>query len=373
MLLSEHQRRANFHHVAERACIAREKAFVLESLNHIDGAVAIRRVARAICHHLNAHKQTFAAHIANRRATRLALAQRALQRCANGGGVFPQAIALDDVEHRHADCSLQRTRRERIEVARNAAKSVDQPLACRGRRQRHAVPHGLAGYNDVRGKISDLIPPPTTGAAIASLHFIRNHNSTRRTNDFHGARHEARWHHGQTFIRKDGAHDQSREANTAFVEAADCLPQSIEVRIRKIGFVGAGQQRAKHFRKRHRPHVACGCTVAKPREFAHRFAVAVIGRVRAHDAALTCRDARHAQCNFVRLRAGTAEHHAFDLRAVQFRQPFGEFNNAFMQISTVHIQRALLARHGFRNLAVTVTDTRHIVVHVDIAATRSVE
>ena len=49
-------------------------------------------------------------------------------------------------------------------------------------------------------------------------------------------------------------------------------------------------------------------------------------------------------------------------------QPLGKRDDALVQISAVHVEGGLLARHRLDDGGVAVPDAGHVVVHVDVAA-----
>ena len=55
------------------------------------------------------------------------------------------------------------------------------------------------------------------------------------------------------------------------------------------------------------------------------------------------------------------------------RQALGEGHDAFVQVAAVDVERALLAGHRLDDSGVGVTDTGHVVVHVDVAAALGIE
>ena len=131
----------------------------------------------------------------------------------------------------------------------------------------------------------------------------------------------------------------------------------------------AGRDRAEPFREREGPDRRVrGGRSAEPGEGADEFAVAVIGRVGAENAALAGGEPRHAQRDLVRLGAAATQDDALDLRAVQRGEAFAELDNGFVQVAAVDVQRRLLACHRLDHARVGVADTGDVVVHVDIAA-----
>ena len=50
-----------------------------------------------------------------------------------------------------------------------------------------------------------------------------------------------------------------------------------------------------------------------------------------------------------------------------------EFDDGFVQVAAVHVQRRLLACHRLDHTRVGVTDAGHVVVHVDVAAAVGIE
>ena len=74
---------------------------------------------------------------------------------------------------------------------------------------------------------------------------------------------------------------------------------------------------------------------------ANELTIAMISGIRANDAASPRNDARHAQRNFIRLGATTAENHAIDILMVEARETFREPNHALMQVAAMDIECCL--------------------------------
>src|SRR5215831_12959393 len=75
VVLLEDQRRPDLDDVAEGAGIAGQEAAVLELVHHLDRAIGIGLARRAGLDHLHADEQAMSAHVADRRAGLLALAE----------------------------------------------------------------------------------------------------------------------------------------------------------------------------------------------------------------------------------------------------------------------------------------------------------
>ena len=54
-------------------------------------------------------------------------------------------------------------------------------------------------------------------------------------------------------------------------------------------------------------------------------------------------------------------------------QALGEGHDAFMQVAAVDVERSLLPGHRLDDVGVGVTDTGHVVVHVEISAAVRIE
>jgi hypothetical protein len=93
----------------------------------------------------------------------------------------------------------------------------------------------------------------------------------------------------------------------------------------------------------------------------------VIRRVGAEDAALAGGEPGHTQRDLVRLGTAAAQDDALDLGAVQSGETFAEFDDAFVQVAAVDVQRRLLARHRLDHGGVGVADAGDVVVHVNVA------
>ena len=106
---------------------------------------------------------------------------------------------------------------------------------------------------------------------------------------------------------------------------------------------------------------------------AHRFAVSVVRGVGADDATFARCQAGDLQRHLDRLGPATAEYDTLDPVAVQGGESLGELDDALVQIAAVHVQRRLLIGHGRDDTLVAMSDTWHVVVHVDIPIAVSIK
>ncbi len=94
----------------------------------------------------------------------------------------------------------------------------------------------------------------------------------------------------------------------------------------------------------------------------------MISCISADDTTLSGSEAGHPQRHLVRLGTAATQNDTLDLRTVQRGEAFGEFDDTFVQVAAVDVQRGLLARHRLDHTRIRVTDARHVVVHVHVAA-----
>jgi hypothetical protein len=98
----------------------------------------------------------------------------------------------------------------------------------------------------------------------------------------------------------------------------------------------------------------------------------MIGRIRTYEATVAGGNTSNLNGNLVRLGATAAEHNAFNAIMMEFREAFPEPHDTVMKIPAVNVECSLLVRHRFDDGRIGVSDARHVVVHVDIAAPVSV-
>ena len=76
--------------------------------------------------------------------------------------------------------------------------------------------------------------------------------------------------------------------------------------------------------------------------------------------------------DLVCLGATAAEYDAFNAIMMEPGEAFPEVHDAFVKIPAVNIECSLLLRHSFDDGRIGVPDARHVVVHIDIAASVSI-
>ena len=96
-----------------------------------------------------------------------------------------------------------------------------------------------------------------------------------------------------------------------------------------------------------------------------RLRCAVIGLLYDDDTGATRHGPRNAQRQFVSLRAAAAEHGNVQVAWQVPEQALGIVNHVFMQITRVRIQAAKLFTNRLDHARMTMTDVRHIVIHVE--------
>jgi hypothetical protein len=152
------------------------------------------------------------------------------------------------------------------------------------------------------------------------------------------------------------------------VEALDRCRDAGEIGVAQRVLVETFYHGPEALRKRESTNVTVFVRLAaQVAQQADQFAVAVIGGVRADEAALPRDEASHLNGDFVCLGAAAAEHHTFDPVMIEPGQSLGERHDTFMKISAVHVDGGLLLRHGLHDRRIGVSHARHIVVHVDVA------
>ena len=315
-----------------------------------------------------------AADIADLGAAWLAPGERRLQRPAHLGGVLDQPLVLDDVEHGHAHGRLKRSRGEGVEIAGLGAEALDQRPTGRRRRQGQARPHRLAGDDDVGGEFGDAVAPPAAGAAIAGLDLVGDHQAARVTHHAGRPVHESARHVRQTLVGEDRTDDQRRQPHPGRLQLRDRLSQLLQIGVGERVFVKSRRRRPELLGKRKGPRLGVRrLTGPNPGQAPHQLAVTVIGGVGADDAAPAGGETRHSDRHLVGLGAAAAEDDALDRRSVQGAQPFGEGDDAIVQIAVVDVEQPLLSGHRLGHPRVAVTHTGHVVVHVHIAPALGVE
>ena len=103
--------------------------------------------------------------------------------------------------------------------------------------------------------------------------------------------------------------------------------------------MGLRERKATHF------GAPLGSARVHVRELPDNRAGAVIGGARADDPAPARGRPRHAQRHLVRLGPGAQEHDALQTLPVKLRDPFGELEDALVQMPAVHVEGRLLGRH----------------------------
>ena len=123
---------------------------------------------------------------------------------------------------------------------------------------------------------------------------------------------------------------------------------------------------AKGLRERYGTYLAFAVGAAG--EPAHFYAVSMVGMVGADDASTAGSGSRHHQRDLVGLGAGAGEYRTLDGAVVEAGEPLRVVHDTVVQVTTMHVEGRHLARHRLDHVRVTVTDARHIVVHVDVSA-----
>jgi hypothetical protein len=108
------------------------------------------------------------------------------------------------------------------------------------------------------------------------------------------------------------------------------------------------------------------------RELRHGRSIAVVGRIRADDAGGTRRRLRHLQGDIVRLAAGAGERQCRQARIERRDEPLGIVEQRFIEVARVDVERARLARERIDDVRMTVPDTRHVVVDIEVFATLAI-
>src|SRR5271170_7658951 len=186
----EHERWTDLDDVVEHTGVARQKAFVFESIAELDCSARIRRFAPTVFDYLDGEEQALAPNVANEGATRLALKQRLAQGGPDYARILAQVVLFNDINHGDPHRRLQRGRREGVEVAGLGTEPLDQGLARGGGRQRQSIPHWLSSYHDIGRKFRDFIAPPTPRPAIAGLDLVCNDQAAGCADQCRGAAHE---------------------------------------------------------------------------------------------------------------------------------------------------------------------------------------